>query len=108
MPQKKQKAGKFGVIVSKKRFPRKEKTITWQKSVKTSGEDIEKSFNGFFEHFFENSNYEIIKNPKDFRYIYSQPDGCNYRQGIQPEFLIKNKRRKNYLGKKFLTGNFKD
>ena len=92
MLQKKQMAGKLGGTVSKKRFPRKEKTISWQKSVKTSGEDIEKSFNGFFEHFFENSNYEIEKNPRGFRNLYSKPDDdCTYRQGIQPEFLIRNK-----------------
>ena len=97
MQQKRQKVGKLGVIVSKKRYPRREKTITWQKSVKTSGEDIEKSFNGFFEYFFENSNYEIIKNPNDFRCIYSDSDNCKYRQGIQPEFLIRNKRRKKSI-----------
>ena len=71
-----------------KRHPRKEKTITWQKSVKTSGEDVEKSFNAFFEDHFENTKFEIIKNPKIFRELYNPKPKP---QGIKPEFLIRNK-----------------
>lgn len=72
-----------------KRKPIREKHISWQRSVKTAGEDVEKSFNAFFAHKFQKGKenaYEIIKNPNDFSKLYSTTP----KQGIKPEFLIRN------------------